>query len=480
MKNTIRFIQFILLIAVSGFGVAASADVKIKTRQTMQGQTSEDTTYIKGKRQRTERADGAMVTIQQCDLRRDLTMMTDAKTYKVEKYEAAGATPLQSVTDKSQAGQTAKGGVINMTTTTKDTGERKQMFGYTARRIIQTVVYESSPDACTPMNMKMEIDAWYIDAKFDFDCPERTRYYMNLRTDADGGCTDKYNRKETGTAKTGYPVYTKTTMYDRGGKETYSYTSEVVEISNVALDAALFDVPAGYREVKDFSAAAGATQDDNETSANSSNRTTNVGANNGLNANMQNAGKNNVNLSAATGAKKPGVIRLGMTTTKAGAVGENVDAAELAAAVQNTLAAYIKAPDLELVALEADSPAAIDREAKQKECDFVVYSVVSHKKGGGGFGKMFGKALGNMIPVGGSTGAVIAGQVASTVIMAASMSATTKAKDEITLEYKLQAPGGALAAGTILKAKAKQNGEDIITPLIEQAAQAIIGAAGRS
>ena len=54
------------------------ADVKIKSRQTMQGQTSEKTIYIKSKRQRPEMARGALTTILQCDLRRDLQLMPPA------------------------------------------------------------------------------------------------------------------------------------------------------------------------------------------------------------------------------------------------------------------------------------------------------------------------------------------------------------------------------------------------------------------
>ena len=53
---------------------SAFADVKIKTKQTASGQTSENTTYIKGKRQRTEMANGVMISITQCDLGRDLQL----------------------------------------------------------------------------------------------------------------------------------------------------------------------------------------------------------------------------------------------------------------------------------------------------------------------------------------------------------------------------------------------------------------------
>lgn len=98
MKNNVRFIQFILLLMISGFGVTALADVKIKTRQTMQGQTAENTIYIKDKRKRTEQAENPLVMIEQCDLRRDITVMPNAKIYQINKYEsAAAATPLQNV-----------------------------------------------------------------------------------------------------------------------------------------------------------------------------------------------------------------------------------------------------------------------------------------------------------------------------------------------------------------------------------------------
>ena len=56
--------------------------------------------------------------------------------------------------------------------------------------------------------------------------------------------------KTVGTAKRGYPVYEKMTMFDESGKETDSMVNEVVELSKATLEAGLFDIPAGYREVE--------------------------------------------------------------------------------------------------------------------------------------------------------------------------------------------------------------------------------------
>ncbi|HKG22820.1 MAG TPA: hypothetical protein VKC34_13045, partial [Blastocatellia bacterium] len=81
------------------------------------------------------------------------------------------------------------------------------------------------------------------------------------------------------------------------------------------------------------------------------------------------------------------------------------------------------------------------------------------------------------IPYGGSTGEVVARSAASAVIYNSAMIASSiKAKDELTLDYKFQSTEGdqkPLVANTA-KAKAKSDGEDVITPLIEKAAEAIV------
>ena len=56
-------------------------------------------------------------------------------------------------------------------------------------------------------------------------------------------------------AKKGFPVWEKTTMFEPSGAESFSSINEVVEFSQAMLDASLFDVPEGYREVKDFASA---------------------------------------------------------------------------------------------------------------------------------------------------------------------------------------------------------------------------------
>ena len=200
----------------------ASADTKVKSRQTSGGQTYENTSYIKGKRQRTETNNGQMIMLQQCDLRRNIQIMPDAQAYMIQPYDQPATSNAASTgATTSQPGAVKKGGVVTSTVTTRDTGERKQMFGYTARHIITTMVTESSPDACSPNKTKMEIDGWYIDAAFALDC-DMGRNYSSYRPPASGGCQDRYETKQIGLAKKGFPVWEKMTMFDPSGAQSFS------------------------------------------------------------------------------------------------------------------------------------------------------------------------------------------------------------------------------------------------------------------
>jgi hypothetical protein len=458
------------LVVVSG---VANADTKVKIKQTSGGQTYENTTLIKGKRQRNESNGGQMINIMQCDLRRNITIMPQAQAYMIQSYDQPSTTtPAANPGNRPSATQpVTKGGVITSTITTRDTGERKQMFGYQARHIITSMQMESSPDACSQVKTKMEIDGWYIDAAFALDC-DLGRNYMGPQAAAGGGCRDRYESKQIGTAKKGFPVWEKTTMFGPNGAESFSTLNEVVEFSQATLDPSLFDVPAGYREVQDFaslyapptgmpsaSSASSASPSVSSTSPTASATTTPTAT------------------SAPVGPKKAGIIRIGIVTVKADKTAENINAANLATAVQTTLNEKLKAPNVEAIPIQATVLAQIETEAREKECDYLVYTTVSHKKGGGGFGSsIMGSAAtiaAGTVPYGGSATAAIAANAATTVVVA-----DIKARDEVTVDVRLEKPGaGYPAFAKAFKGKAKSAGEDIVTGPTTQAAQALIEAA---
>src|ERR1044071_1310942 len=132
MRNNTFFrtaLSIACLLTVTGI---VAADTKVKSRQNSGGQTYENTIYIKGKRQRSEASGGQMVTIEQCDLRRNLQLMPAAKVYMINPYDdGTPSTANTTTTHTAQPpGTVKKGGVVTSTVTTKDTGARTQMFGY--------------------------------------------------------------------------------------------------------------------------------------------------------------------------------------------------------------------------------------------------------------------------------------------------------------------------------------------------------------
>jgi hypothetical protein len=405
-------------------------------------------------------------------------IMPATQTYMIQPYDQPSAQPSNS--SAAAATQNArpplqgatKGGVVTSTVTTRDTGERKQMFGYTARHIITTMVMDSSPDACSPVKTKMEIDGWYIDAAFALDCDLGSSYVPHRPQASAGGCRDRYETKQIGVAKKGFAVWEKTTMFGPNGAESFSTLNEVIEFSQATLDPSLFDIPAGYREVNDFASMYGAPSGMPSTSASSMPSTSSASS-----VSSPAASTPTTTTAAPTvGPKKAGVIRIGIVTVKPGQVAENMNAGNLAGAVQTTLTEKLKAPNVEAIPIQATVLNQIEAEARQKECDFLVYTTVSHKKGGGGFGSVFGSQAAQIAAntVGyGSTAAAVAANAATSAVIA-----DVKPKDELTVDVRLEKPGaGYPAFSKQFKGKAKSAGEDIVTPPTTQAAQALIEAA---
>lgn len=480
MTRAILLVFMCLSIVVT----TAFADVKIRSKQTAAGQTTENTTYIKGKRRRTEMMGGVMVTIDQCDLGRDLQLNPNMKTYLINAY--ADAASEQPTVQRSTSTEISPGGTLYITTTIRDTGERRQIFGFTARHIIQTIVTESSPDACNRTKTKMEMDSWVIDAEFGGGCTQ-TDQYRSYSNGKSGGCRDKIVSKTTGTGKSGYPVLQTMTMFDQNGNESMAMTQEVVEISTAALDQSLFDAPADYREVKDTSQLYSTKISGSPVPGSNADllRTSDQPSSTPESSAIR-PGTSTSHAAEPTSIpeKKPGTVRVGLSGVKVTEVGEGITAADLAAAIQNSLGQHMRSTKIEIVSIDAKLASAQLDEARQKDCDYVLSITASHKKGGGGFG--FGKMLGQVVgqtglgATGSTAGNIAAGIAAKTIVSAANLSGNIRSKDELTLDFKLQPTGeNGTAISRQLRTKARSDGEDIISEAVEQMAQAIINTAAK-
>jgi hypothetical protein len=482
MRSTIYI--FAIVIAMLGVSTSVFGDVKIKTKQTMSGQSYENITFIKGKRSRTEVMNGMMINVTQCDMRRGIQINPNARTYIVNDFAVQVQPAGQPVSSVGKDSTVAAGGKVETTITTKDTGERKQMFGFTARHLIITMETKSSPDSCTPSNSKIQTDGWYIDAEFVLDCDQNYQSFSANAYANKSGCRDKYEIKTVGTAKRGYPVYEKMTMFDAAGKETMSMVNEVVEISKTALDPSLFEAPQDYRLVNDISQMYAVNSSPKTSSASAQDYNIEAAQPLPLAASVNRLSQGSSAEIQPVGPKRAGVTRIGLVTVKTGAVGEGVAAADLSAAIQNSLTEYLRSPGVEVVNITSKLSSAITAEAKEKDCDFVLVATASHKRGGGGLG-MFGQAFGSAIGATGfgatgSTAGNIAGQVATrTVVSATTLSANVKPKDEITLEIGLQPLAGPGIPLKQYKVKAKSVGDDIISQVVEQAAQGIVSTIGK-
>lgn len=369
---------------------SARADLRIKQRTTMQGQTYESNVAIKGQRQRTEQQFGPTknVSILQCDARRMLNISEATRKYTVTSFVAESADAANTTAAPARpapAGAARRGGVVTYAITTTDTGERKQMFGFTARHIKTVMKSEPSPDACNTEPFHYEADGWYIDFEFNFDCLNNQQAATPSYGGAQPECQDRVRYRRTGAAKLGYPVQV-TTSFFKNGSVQFTQTTEVVELSRATLDAALFDVPAGYteardaRELYDASATAAAMQsqardDDDDSSASGGSTPVNSGT-----------------LSASpVGAKRAGVVRVGVIPPS-NKTDKQVGIDQLRA----QLVAALTGGNVEAVALEAGSPGGLEAEARAKECDFLLYTdIVSVKQSAASkIGGFLGRATG--------------------------------------------------------------------------------------
>lgn len=466
----------------------ATADLKLRQRMTSGGNENgvETVMYIKGPRMRSEMSGSTMgmTTIVQCDLKRTLMVNEKTRTYLVMPSDAPNASTGSVAGDgggvnsgRLSDGQPAsqlRGGVVNVTNTIIDTGERKEMFGFTARHIKTSIVKKASPEACDK-DLKVETDGWYIDFQYAFECPGQTQKYQPSPVRPQLGCQDEIRTKTVGTAKLGFPLLVTTTIYEPDGR-TSTMTQEVLELSREPLNAALFEAPEGYTLAKDMQELYGI----NATTSSAPNRQPDNNAAASSTGNISSTASNSASITSSATPKKPGVIRIGLIMPKVQMTAG--DAAQAAEALRNGFANYLNGPKVEVVTLAARLPSLAMDEARQSQCDYVLYSSMTVKKGGGG-GGMFARGLGNIagsaavyIPGGHTAGTAAARSATITgVYTAATIAGSIKARDELALEYKLEATDAARqGVANTVKAKASQDGEDIITPLIEKAAEAIV------
>ncbi len=168
------------------------------------------------------------------------------------------------------------------------------------------------------------------------------------------------------------------------------------------------------------------------------------------------------------------------------AVGNSVDAAD---AVRETFTGFLTGPSLGVRPLNARLQSQVREEAKAAGCRYLLLPTVKHqhKPGGGGLlGRMAGGAVEQGAwRAGAAAGTTVGGVAAGAAAGAAgaavnSYASSIRNKDELTLSYKLESADGKALLDKSEKRKAKSDGEDLLTPLVQHAAEAVAAAAKAS
>ena len=131
---------------------------------------------------------------------------------------------------------------VNVTIDSVDTGERRQVGSYTARRVKTTTKVEQGAGAATKSSLTI-VDGWYIDLP-GLGCQETRNPGFSYGALLSGK-HDRMVIKRLGTAQRGYPLE-ETTHRTEAGRASVSKV-ELLEFSEAPLDASLFELHNGYR-----------------------------------------------------------------------------------------------------------------------------------------------------------------------------------------------------------------------------------------
>jgi hypothetical protein len=153
--------------------------------------------------------------------------------------------------------------------------------------------------------------------------------------------------------------------------------------------------------------------------------------------------------------------------------------------VKETLTGFLTGPSIGVSALSAKLEAQAREEAANAGCRFVLFTTAKHqRKQGGGFLK---RVAGGAVQQGAwrassEIGGSGVGRVATDAVAGAAgagandLAYTTRSKDEMTLAYRLETADRKVLVEKSAKRKASSDGEDLMTPLAQQAAEAIAAA----
>jgi len=203
------------------------ADVYVVVKYTIAGNESISTNYThnytQGRNIRSE--SGGSIHIFKADAQTTLILDPSRKQYmELKPRPAVLLTLARWIVRPRDSGKT-----VHIYYETRDTGERKDFFGRTARHVITRERIAAEPGACT-LSQDAETDGWYI------ALPGERRTRAEVRALGDRPCHDQVIRH-------GEPAWPGFAMLSVRGQ----IKQEVLEFSTAPLDRKLFEAPADYK-----------------------------------------------------------------------------------------------------------------------------------------------------------------------------------------------------------------------------------------
>ena len=148
------------------------------------------------------------------------------------------------------------GRTVHVRTETIDSGERQEMFGHTARRMIIRMTHRFSPENDTGSSEIDEADGWYIDPPAAWLSVHPPNSAHAILQSVVNGKVDVPVFTDVGPRETGFPLLVtrthRSSFNDAEGNlrmHTSSYREEVTEFSEETLGPDLFLPPGDFRRV---------------------------------------------------------------------------------------------------------------------------------------------------------------------------------------------------------------------------------------
>jgi hypothetical protein len=266
-----------VLLGIQLLQTAENTGIKMTIQHGPATNLNRRTVYVENDRKRTEyrnsfgvkQADGSIqqvdgppiISITRCDLGQSFELNLDSREYSVTTYPPNPLTeqerkargldkPISFVSDKP---------TVRIETTTTDTGERKEIFGRTARHVV-TTRKEIPLEGAHSGPQESVTDAWYIDFDEQLSCdrkwPTQGRGKAYLHASGSNQPVDRPEFVSIGEPERGFALNSVTTTKGRyllqngTTKETNSRAEmQVTQFEEGPLDPSLFQVPSTFNKV---------------------------------------------------------------------------------------------------------------------------------------------------------------------------------------------------------------------------------------